>query len=128
MSSRAVGDRFSTADGSLHDVDFGNDEHDFAVYSHVAHGESPAGNLDAFRKLRTALKPGGTLVIADFILDDDRTAPPFVLMFQCNMLKANRQGGCWRKQDYRSWLDSAGFRDISTELLAPIPLTLIYAV
>jgi hypothetical protein len=33
-------------------------------------------------------------------------------MFAVNMLQATEEGGVWTEEQYRSWLDSAGFADI----------------
>src|SRR5262249_16685505 len=63
--SHGVGDRYKTIEGAFHREDFGNQAHDIAIYSNFAHQESPAENTAIFRKLRKALKPGGTLVISD---------------------------------------------------------------
>src|SRR5258706_5051 len=70
-------DRFQTLDGDFHTTDFGSATYDIAIYSHIAHQESPASNREIFRKFRKAIKPGGTLLISDFILEDDRRGHPF---------------------------------------------------
>ena len=70
-----VADRFETIDGDFHTVDFGSGQYDYAIYGHIAHQETPADNVAIFRKFRKALKPGGTLLINDFVLSDDRDGP-----------------------------------------------------
>lgn len=104
-----VADRFQTIDGDFHATDFGAAKYDFAIYSHIAHQESPAENVATFRKLRAALKPGGTLIVNDFVLSDERTGHPFAMMFSANMLLATKAGAAYREADYRSWLTEAGF-------------------
>jgi hypothetical protein len=52
-----IGERFHTLDGDFHTVDFGTTTHDIAIYSHIAHQETPAANTAVIRKLRNALKP-----------------------------------------------------------------------
>ena len=101
-------------------------EYDFGIYSHIAHQESPASNVATFRKFREAIKPGGTLLIADFILKDDRTGHPFAQMFYAMMLMGAPEGAAWREHDYRNWLAEAGFKTISIEP-TPTPATLVYA-
>src|SRR4029077_3188109 len=90
-------------------TDFGAGKYDFAVFSHIAHQEAPADNVTIFRKFRKALKPGGTLVVNDFILNDDRTGHPFAMMFAAQMLVVTKDGFTYRQSDYRSWLSEAGF-------------------
>jgi SAM-dependent methyltransferase len=121
-----VGDRFQTIDGDFHTTDFGRVEYDFAIYSHIAHQESPATNVAVFRKIRAALKPGGTLLVADFVLKDDRGGHPFAQMFHSMMLMGTPEGAAWRESDYQGWLTEAGFKTIAIEP-TPTPATLIYA-
>jgi predicted O-methyltransferase YrrM len=126
LAERGVADRFTTIDGDFHAADFGTAAHDIAVYSHIAHQEGPADNIAIFAKIRGALKPGGTLVICDFIVDDDRGGPPFPLLFASEMLLKSKQGGTWRRADYHGWLAKAGFDDVSFQP-TPSPATLIFA-
>jgi len=86
VAERGVADRFTCIDGDFHTTDFGIAAYDVAVYSHVAHQEGPEDNIAIFAKARGALKPGGTFVICDYMLDDDRSGPPFSLVFASEML------------------------------------------
>ncbi|AUX30551.1 uncharacterized protein SOCE836_026600 [Sorangium cellulosum] len=121
-----VADRFKTIDGNLHETSFGEARFDIAIFSHVAHHDSPESNVATFRKLRAALRPGGTLVVSDLILNDDRTGSPLALMFHAKMLLYTASGGAWRRADYRSWLEQAGFKDVVIEP-TQTPATLIFA-
>lgn len=121
-----VGDRFHTIDGDYHTTDFGSAKYDYAIYAHIAHQDSPAENLATLRKFRTALKPGGTLVINDFILNDDRTGHPFALIFAAQMLVVSKGGFTYRQADYREWLGEAGFRSVDV-VPTPTPATLVFA-
>jgi hypothetical protein len=120
-----VGDRFHTVDGDIHTADWGTG-HDVAIYSNIAHQESPAQNVEAFRKFRKALNIGGTLVVSDFVVKDDRSGPPHALLFHAQMLVASKEGASWREADYRAWLAEAGFKTVSFEPTQG-PSTLIYA-
>ena len=126
VSKFGVADRFETIDGDFHAVDFGSGAYDHAIYAHIAHQESPADNITIFRKFRKALKPGGTLVINDFVLSDEGAGHPFALMFASEMLLVTKHGTSWRQQDYRTWLAEAGFT--SVELVpTPTPATVVLA-
>jgi SAM-dependent methyltransferase len=126
LAERGVAGRFTCVDGDFHTTDFGVATYDFAVYSHIAHQEGPEDNIAIFTKLRDALKPGGTLVINDYIVDDDRSGPPFPLLFASEMLLKSKQGGTWRRADYHAWLTKAGFEDVSFHP-TPSPATLVLA-
>jgi protein-L-isoaspartate O-methyltransferase len=126
LAERGVGDRFTCIDGDFHTTDFGTAAYDIAVYSHIAHQEGPEDNVAIFTKLRDALKSGGTLVINDYIVDDDRSGPPFPLLFASEMLLKSKQGGTWRRADYHAWLAKAGFEHVSFHP-TPSPATLVFA-
>ncbi len=126
LTERGVGDRFTSIDGDLHSTDFGTGRYDLAVYSHIAHQEGPEDNMAIFAKLRTALRPGGTLVVNDYVVDDDRSGPPFALTFAGEMLLKSKQGGTWRRADYTTWLTKAGFTDVTFHP-TPSPATLVLA-
>jgi hypothetical protein len=120
-----VGDRFHTVDGDFHTADWGTG-HDVAIFSNIAHQESPAQNVALYRKFRGALHTGGTLVVSDFVVKDDRSGPPFSLLFHSQMLVGSKEGATWREADYRTWLTEAGFKQITFEPTIT-PSTLIYA-
>jgi SAM-dependent methyltransferase len=126
VADYGVADRFACIDGDLHVTDFGTAAHDIGVYSQIAHQEGPDDNVAILAKFRRALKPGGILVISDFIVEDDHSGPPFALIFASAMLLQSKQGNAWRRADYRSWLAKAGFEDVSFQA-TPTPATLIFA-
>ncbi len=118
--------RFSTQDGDFNETDLGEGRYDFVIFSHIAHQLSPAGNIEMYKRIKRALKPGGTLVINDFVLDNARTGNPFSLLFNCNMLLHTPEGASYREDDYRSWLDACEFKEVD---ISPTdgPPTLVYA-
>jgi len=126
VAEHGVGDRFSTIDGDFHTTDFGELRYDVGIYSHIAHQESPAQNVEIFTKFRRAIRPGGALVVNDFVVEDDRSGPPFALLFAAEMMMNNEHGSTWRRQDYKAWLTEAGFNQISFHP-TPSPATLVIA-
>jgi SAM-dependent methyltransferase len=126
LAERGVADRFVCVDGDFHTTDFGTSAHDIAVYSNIAHQEGPEDNIAVFAKVRSALRPGGTLVISDYVVDDDRSGPPFALTFAGEMLLKSRHGTTWRRADYQAWLAKAGFETVSFQT-TPSPTTLVFA-
>lgn len=121
-----VAERFRTIDGDYHTTSFGEAEHDLVIYAHVAHLESPRDNVAILTRIRRALRPGGALVISDFILDEERRGKPFAAIFHTNMLLHTSEGGVWRRPDYRAWLEEAGFTAVSFIDTAS-PATLVLA-
>lgn len=125
LEAHGVADRFTCIDGDFHSTDFGTG-YDIVVYSHIAHQEGPEDNVTVFNRIRGALKPGGTLVVCDYIVDDDRSGPPFPLLFASEMLLKSKHGNTWRQADYHEWLTKAGFQHIAFHA-TPSPATLVFA-
>jgi (2Fe-2S) ferredoxin/predicted O-methyltransferase YrrM len=86
--------------------------YDLVFISAICHMLSPAENLDLLRRSREALAPGGRVVIQDFILEADKTAPRFAAMFALNMLVGTREGSSYSEPEYTEWLVEAGFHEI----------------
>ncbi|WAU82267.1 class I SAM-dependent methyltransferase [Streptomyces sp. Qhu-G9] len=126
LAQHGLTDRFTSLDGDFHTVPLDTAAYDVAVYSHVAHQEGPQDNTAVFTKLRNALTPGGTLVVCDYIVEDDRSGPAFPLLFASEMLLKSNNGGTWRRADYTAWLTEAGFETISFHP-TPSPATLVIA-
>jgi ubiquinone/menaquinone biosynthesis C-methylase UbiE len=126
VARQEVADRFHTIDGDFRKLDFGSDHYDVVVFSHIAHMESPADNVALFRKLRRAVKAGGTLVVVDFVKCDDRAGPPFALLFHLNMLVNTQAGATYTESEYRAWLAEAGFDEVTLETTEG-PASLVYA-
>lgn len=125
LDEAGLSDRFDTIDSDFHTVDLGRERFDVAVYSHIAHQEGPDANVEMFTKMRRALRPGGALVICDYVVDDDRTRPAFPLMFAAEMLLKSPHGSTWRRKDYCEWLARAGLAHV---MFTPVPgATLVVA-
>ena len=121
-----MADRFTCIDGDFHTTDFGT-----APTTSRSTPTSPTrrGRRTTSRSSPSsgsALKPGGTLVVNDYVVDDDRSGPPFPLLFASEMLLKSKQGGTWRRADYHDWLAKAGFEDVTFQP-TPSPATLVFA-
>ncbi len=82
---------------------------DFAWLSAIVHQNSRAQNRALYAKIRSALTPGGTLVMRDFVMDASRTQPPAGALFAVNMLVGTEGGGTFTFADFEEDLKSAGF-------------------
>lgn len=65
---------------------------DFVWVSAIIHQMSREESVQLYKKCFAALKPGGTIVIRDFVMDETRTSPCAGTLFGINML-VNRAGG-----------------------------------
>jgi O-methyltransferase involved in polyketide biosynthesis len=97
-----------------------------ATLGHILHMAGPDKNRSLLKRIFSALAPGGTLVIGEFVVNEDRTGPIEPLAFAVNMLVHTEQGDAYTLGEIRSWLQEAGFVNIRT-LAAPAPSPLILA-
>jgi len=81
-----VADRYAYLEGDLRNVDFGREAYDLVILGHIIHSEGERRGKDLIRKSYRALRPGGMLLIAEFIPNDARTGPPMPVLFGLNML------------------------------------------
>lgn len=103
--------RVTTRVGDLRTDEFGKG-YDLILLSAICHMLSPEENRDLFRRCHRALAPGGRIVIRDFILEPDKTAPRWAALFVLNMLVATEGGSCYTEQEYSEWLRAAGFSTV----------------
>ncbi|HWH70986.1 MAG TPA: methyltransferase, partial [Candidatus Sulfotelmatobacter sp.] len=87
--------------------------------------EGPERSRSLLRKVFEALAPGGTVVISEFMPNQDRTGPPNALIFAVNMLIHTEEGGTFTFEEISQWLQEAGFEQMRLlEAPAPSPLVL----
>lgn len=104
--------------------------YDLVLASNFCRFESPKGNQELFLKAYRALRPGGLFVINDFLPDEERTGPTFVLRFSVYALTHTPEGECYTLSEYSRWLKDAGFASIKShgDILDTLPgTTLIVA-
>lgn len=102
------------------------DGFDLVLLSAICHMFSPEENRALYQRVHAALAPGGRLLVQDFILEPEKTAPRFAALFSLNMLVGTRGGSSYSEPDYAAWLTAAGFRDIRRVRL-PGPAGMIIA-
>ncbi len=106
-----VADRVHVRAGDLR-ADALGQGYDLAFLSAICHMLDEAGNLDLLRRCHAALVSGGRVVIQDFILEPDKTAPRFAALFALNMLVGTPSGSAYSEPEYAAWLEEAGFAEV----------------
>ena len=120
-----VGNRLETVAGDLLKADFGSG-HQIATIGHILHSEGRERSRQLLRKTFAALAPGGTVVISEFMPNDERTGPSTPLIFAVNMLIHTAAGDTFTFAEMAGWLKEAGF--VKPRLLeAPAPSPLVLA-
>jgi SAM-dependent methyltransferase len=120
-----VGDQFTCVGKDIFQDDLGGG-YSIATLGHILHMASPDRNRYLLKNIFRALVPGGTLVIGEFIVNEDRTGPVESLAFAVNMLVHTEHGNAYTLGEMSSWLHEAGFVNVRT-LVAPAPSPLILA-
>ncbi|HTA41071.1 MAG TPA: methyltransferase [Bryobacteraceae bacterium] len=120
-----VADRVSYVAGDLDSADFGTG-YNVATLGHILHSEGEARGRSLLRKTYAALAPGGTIVIAEFLVNADRRGPLSGLLFDVNMLVHTDVGATYSFEEIRGWLEECGFRDARL-VDSPGPSPLIFA-
>ena len=120
-----VGDRFNYVEGDMLEVNFGSG-YDIATLGHILHSEGEDRSRQLLRKIFRALKSGGTIAIAEWLVNDDRTKPLPSLMFAVQMLVNTEKGDTFSFNQIKNWLEEAGFKKVR-KLEAPGPSPLVLA-
>jgi SAM-dependent methyltransferase len=117
--------RFEFLAGDLLEVEFPK-RCDVATLGHILHSEGETRSRALLKKVNDALKPGGTIAIAEFTPNSDRTGPPQSLIFAVNMLVNTEVGDTYPFEQVAGWLEEAGFVN-ARELPSAGPAPLILA-
>jgi ubiquinone/menaquinone biosynthesis C-methylase UbiE len=114
---RGVADRVTWLPGSAFDTPLPAAHFDAIIMSHFLHHFSLDENGAFLRRLFAALKPGGQLLVHEFVPDDARTAHQPALLFAVIMLATTAKGNAYTLAEYRRLLENAGYRDVSSSAL-----------
>jgi SAM-dependent methyltransferase len=85
---------------------------DVAWLSQILHGEGPEEAQEIVNKAVSALKPGGLIMIHEFLLDNDLDGPLFPALFTLNMLLGTERGQSYSEQQIMEMLVKAGVKEI----------------
>jgi predicted O-methyltransferase YrrM len=121
-----LADRISTRAGDMLSVPLEAGKYDLVLLAAICHMFSPEENKQLIERAYAALAPKGRLVISDFVLEADKTAPRFAALFALNMLVGTRAGSSYSEPEYAAWLKEAGFAE-SKRVRMPGPANLMIA-
>jgi ubiquinone/menaquinone biosynthesis C-methylase UbiE len=108
VDEMGLGARYRLQAGDLTRDDFGEARYDIAILGNICHGLTPDQNRDLFARLHRTLAPGGHIVIADMVPNEERSGPPFPVLFAVNMYLMTG-GDTYTFSQYSAWLTEAGF-------------------
>lgn len=102
--------------GDLEEPRFGRpdgEEWDSLLLANILHDHDAARCREILTEAHGLLRPGGTLVLYEWVLDDDRDTPPAVALFDLMMMVENEGGAAWTEGELREFLSSTGFDEVS---------------
>jgi len=104
-------DRIDFSDGNY--VNEGIDGvYDVAWLSHILHGESQQDCQRIIQKAVSVLKPGGMIIVHDFILNNSMDGPLFPALFSLNMFLGTSGGQSYSEKQINGMLSEAGVKQI----------------
>jgi hypothetical protein len=110
-----VGDRLSFVSGNFFDDELPNA--DVVLMGHILHDWDLQTKKILIEKAFDALPAGGSLVVYEAIIDDDRSKNAFGLMMSLNMLIETPGGFDYTGADCSGWMREAGFSSTRVEHL-----------
>jgi len=97
---------------------------DIVLVSQVLHGMSESQCKALLTRCFNWTSSGGTIIVHEFFLDNDEASPLYSALFALNMLITTKEGDVYTKGAVSSWLEHAGYHDISV-LATPGPSNLL---
>jgi SAM-dependent methyltransferase len=125
-TARGVADRYHTIVGSAFEVDYGKD-YDAVLVTNFLHHFDPTDNVVLLKKVHAALRPGGQLVILEFVPNSDRVSPPVPALFSVTMLSDTPAGDAYTFAELSEMCRNAGFEGARLVPLSHLPQSLVIA-
>ena len=116
-TDRHANQEFDAANAQAPESPAGDDRFDLALYLCVAHNQSARDNARVIGQIGRVLRPGGLLVIHDYLATDPLNA--FHAAFRLTLLYETGTR-TYSEQEYRGWLNAAGFSRIDRIDLDPL--------
>ena len=114
IAEAGLSDRISTQAGDFFaDANYPPD-HDVILLSMITHDWSEQENRVILRKCYEVLRPGGTVVISELLVNDEKTGPAPAALMSLNMLIETVGGRNYTAAELRAWLEDIGYCDVRT--------------
>ncbi len=123
-----LGHRYKYSQGDLRKTDFGSACYDLIILGHICHSEGKIYTQQLLKKSFRALKKGGVLLVAEFLLNNDKSGPLMPLIFALNMLLNTNEGDVFKIAELERWITDAGFSRVEILDKAPSISPLILAI
>jgi 3-hydroxy-5-methyl-1-naphthoate 3-O-methyltransferase len=110
VKAAGLGDRITVTGGDFFADPAFPGGHDLHLFSMIMHDWNEENDRLLLRKSFDALDSGGTILICELLVDDDKTGPPPAALMSLNML-IECEGRNYTPAEYTHWLTDVGFVD-----------------
>ena len=121
IRSFGLEDRVTFVAGDYHKDKLPEGPFDVVFMSHILHGSGFDECASLIRSVYPVVKPGGEVIVQEFVLAEDKTEPTFAAMFALNMLIHTPKGRTYTYNEIRGWLEDAGFIRTRQEFYDSLP-------
>lgn len=115
VEKNGLSNRVSFEEGNFFEMDL--PKADVILMGHILHDWDLEQKKVLIQKAYDALPTGGTFVVYDAIIDDDRSKNAFGLMMSLNMLIETPGGFDYTGADCMGWMQEVGFKETRVEHL-----------
>lgn len=125
-AAAGIANRFSVIVGNAFTADIGAN-YDVVLVPNFLHHFSASECTRFLGRVHAALRPGGRVVIVEFVPNADRVTPPPAASFSLVMLGTTPEGDAYTFDEYRTMLANSGFRDAQLHALPPTAQSAVIA-
>jgi 2-polyprenyl-3-methyl-5-hydroxy-6-metoxy-1,4-benzoquinol methylase len=104
--------------GNWRDIELESEAYDVIVLGHILHSEGRKLSEELLTRCHRALKPGGFIVIAEFLCNEERTSPATAALFAINMFLVTSDGCIFSQKELETMLNERGFIEVKRPELA----------
>ena len=118
VAEAGLADRIGFLAGNALEVDWPGDQ-DAVLFSYVSGSVSAEGVRELYRRAQRALRPGGDVLIHDFMVDDDRSGPPLPALWALQHAAFTPGGVALTPGFVTGVLRDCGFEELSVSPFVP---------
>lgn len=108
----ALQDRMTTRAADIDHLAFPPASFDLVLLGNICRFLGAEKSQELIRACYRLLKPGGSLLLADLMRNDEHTGPPAALVIRLSLLLHTSAGDVFTPSQYRAWMHMAGFQQI----------------
>lgn len=113
VEQAGLSERIATVPGDFFVDERLPEGHDTVLLSMILHDWAEERSRSILAKCWAALPEGGRVIIAELLVNDERTGPPAPALMSLNML-IETEGRNYTPSEYSRWLHDVGFTDVRT--------------